>query len=371
MDSNLDKVDIDVENLLDDVVTERIAKAAMKPIVIAYKDVDAEEFYQRKAEMGNYETEETREELESGLTLVAIVGLEDPLRENVGLTIKKIMEANTNVRIISGDHKWSALSTAIDIGLVSGDDAPETNIISGEELKKQLSDLMVKTDDTEEGRGETWRLSKDCERIFKEKILQVYIVVYRADPEVKHMFTAAIRDTGTVVGVTGEGLNDARALSEASVGFAMGEDGCAAARDHADIILTNDNFTSVLNAIRWGRNIQDNTRKFIQFQMTVNVSCLVFVILSIITLGFSPFSVFQLLWINLIMDVLAAIAFATEHPHPTELRKERIKSKDKIFTPLMLRAISSQALYQFLVMIILLYFGPSMFNIDYDFYPLK
>ena len=97
----------------------------------------------------------------------------------------------------------------------------------------------------------------------------------------------------------------------------MGEDGCAAAKDHADIILTDDNFTSVVNAIRWGRNIQDNTRKFIQFQMTVNISCLTIVILSVITLGFSPFSVFQLLWINLVMDVLAAIAFATEHPHPT------------------------------------------------------
>lgn len=151
----------------------------------------------------------------------------------------------------------------------------------------------------------------------------------------------------------------------------MGEDGCAAAKDHADIILTDDNFTSVVNAIRWGRNMQDNTRKFIQFQMTVNLSCLSIVILSIITLGFSPFSVFQLLWINLIMDVLAAIAYATEHPHPTELRKERIRKNDPIFTPLMWRAIYSQALYQFLVMLVLLYAGPSMFDIKYEFYPVK
>ena len=105
--------------------------------------------------------------------------------------------------------------------------------------------------------------------------------------------------------------------------------------------------------------------------MTVNLSCLTIVILSIITLGFSPFSVFQLLWINLIMDVLAAIAYATEHPHPTELRKERIRKNDPIFTPLMWRAIFSQALYQFLVMLVLLYFGPSMFGIKYEFYPLK
>lgn len=135
--------------------------------------------------------------------------------------------------------------------------------------------------------------------------------------------------------------------------------------------MTDDNFVSVVNAIRWGRNIQDNTRKFIQYQMTVNLSCLLFVILSILTLGFSPFSVFQLLWINLVMDVLAAIAFATEHPHPTELKKERSKKKDKIITPLMWRACSSQVLYQFIVMITLLYGGPAIFDIQYYFYPSK
>jgi len=231
---------------------------------------------------------------------------------------------------------------------------------------------MKPAKDTEEDRGTTFEFINDgAVKDFKQSILQVYIVVYRADPEVKHMFASAIRQSGTIVGVTGEGLNDARALSEASVGFAMGEDGCAAAKDHADIILTDDNFVSVVNAIRWGRNIQDNTRKFIQYQMTVNVSCLAIVIFSIICLGFSPFSVFQLLWINLVMDVLAAIAFATEHPHPTELRKERIRKKEKIVTPLMWRAVTSQALYQFLVMIILLFFGPAMFDIRYEFYPLK
>ena len=91
------------------------------------------------------------------------------------------------------------------------------------------------------------------------------IFVYRATPELKHMFTAALRNSSACVGVTGEGLSDSRALSEANVGFTMGEDGCAAAKDHADIILTDDNFFTVIAAIRWGRNIQDNVRKFVQF----------------------------------------------------------------------------------------------------------
>ena len=146
------------------------------------------------------------------------------------------------------------------------------------------------------------------------------------------MFTCALRQSGAIVAVTGEGLSDARAISEANVGFAMGQDGCAAAKDHADIILTDDNFLSVVNAIRWGRNIQDNVRKFVTFQMTVNMSCLIFVILTAVFVGHSPFNVVQLLWINLIMDVLAAIAFSTEAPHPVNIRKERIKSNQKIIT---------------------------------------
>jgi len=180
------------------------------------------------------------------------------------------------------------------------------------------------------------------------------------------MFISALKAAEVCCAVTGESINDADALSAASVGFSMGVSGCAVAKDHADIVLLDDNFASIFNACRWGRNIFDNIRKFIQFQVTVNLSCLLVVIIGGATLGKSPFSILQLLWINLVMDVLAAIALATEAPHPTQLRKERISRKDSIVTPLMWRAITSQLLYQGLVMLILLYFGPSMFGIKYN-----
>ena len=165
-----------------------------------------------------------------------------------------------------------------------------------------------------------------------------------------------------MVGVTGEGLSDARALSEADVGFTMGEDGCSAAKDHADVILMDDNFFTVITAIKWGRNIQDNVRKFVQFQMTVNFSCLTFVLITALFLGHAPFSIVQLLWINLIMDVLAAIAFATEHP-AEDIRAERIKATDRIITKPMMRAILSQGIYQIIVMFIMLFAGPFMYNV--------
>jgi len=150
---------------------------------------------------------------------------------------------------------------------------------------------MDKKEDPVEG-GYTWEFkSKDAERHFKMNIKKRTQVLYRATPTDKHMFTAAMKRSGSSCALTGEGINDALALSEASVGFAMGQDGCSVAKDHADIIILNDNFATVVTAVRWGRNIFDNCRKFVQFQLTCNISCLFIVILGGTFLGNSPFSI--------------------------------------------------------------------------------
>lgn len=155
------------------------------------------------------------------------------------------------------------------------------------------------------------------------------------------------------------------ALEEADVGFCMGS-GCSVAKDHADIIFMDDNFSSIFNAVKWGRNIFENCRKFIMFQLTVNISCIFIVFISCLTIGSSPFTVVQLLWINLIMDVLAAIALATEAPLSDELRIDRVKKSDNFVLPVMWRSIFSQVLYQAIVMLLLLYFGPLIFSIEYN-----
>ena len=147
----------------------------------------------------------------------------------------------------------------------------------------------------------------------------------------------------------------------------MGKSGCDVAKENADIILLDDDFKSIFNAVRWGRNVFDNCRKFIQFQLTVNLSCLWIVILGGASLGLSPFSILQLLWINLVMDVLAAIALASEAPHPTQIRKERVNlKKDSLISPIMWRTIFSQLVYQVLVMTTLLYAAPTIFGIQYN-----
>jgi len=358
------------ENHLEAIVSESIAKMGQKPLSVAYRDFDAAAFEDLARANGQFETEESRGVIESGLTLVATIGLIDPLRDGVDEAINDLYDVGTNVRILSGDHKESALKTARQIGIA--DEEGEELTVSGHELRQQLSELMEKVENKEEG-GYTWEFKgkDDAERdqkkkFFKNSIKKRTQVVYRATPTDKHMFVAAMKRCGGACALTGEGINDALALSEASVGFAMGQDGCSVAKDHADIIILNDNFSSVVNAVRWGRNIFDNCRKFVQFQMTVNLSCLFIVIVGGTFLGSSPFSIIQLLWINLVMDVLAAIALSTEAPHPTKLRAERIKKSDKVLTPYMWRAVTSQAAYQALVMLVLLFAGPSMFGIGYN-----
>ena len=343
----------------------------LKAITIAYREMDAEEYETLKTEKENFEKEDDRALIESELTYLATVGLSDPMREGVQEAHQRLHEGKTNVRILSGDHKNAAMIAAVKLGLFE-DPNDDEFVISSKELEEQLDELLQSSVDEAEGRGLTYIFkNKDCKRRFTDKdvgLKNKVLVVYRATPSLKHKFTCALRNTGAVVAVTGEGLSDARAISEADVGFAMGEDGCAAAKDHADVILMDDNFLTVVNAIRWGRNIQDNVRKFVTFQMTVNLTCLLFVITTTLISTHSPFTVVQLLWINLIMDVLAAIAFATENPHPTEIRKERIRENQKIFTKLMVRNILFMTLYQLIVMIVLMYAGPAMFHIKYDMY---
>ena len=172
----------------------------------------------------------------------------------------------------------------------------------------------VPSEDPDHEGGYTYEFinGEEDANIFMKDIRKHTKVVYRATSDDKHMFVAALEKSGIGCAVTGEATNDANALREASVGFSMGLNGCSVAKDNSDIIILDDSFEGVISAIRWGRNIFENCRKFIQFQLTVNISCLFIVIVGGSSLGNSPFSVIQLLWINLVMDVLAAIALGTE-----------------------------------------------------------
>jgi Ca2+ transporting ATPase len=154
------------------------------------------------------------------------------------------------------------------------------------------------------------------------KIIDRLDVLARSRPDDKLTLVTGLRQLGHVVAVTGDGTNDAQALKRADIGFAMGEAGTDMAKEAADIILLNDDFSNIVNAIKWGRNIYDNIRRFLLFQLTVNVVAVSAAIVGAATFRQSPLTAVQMLWVNLIMDTFASLALATEEPTDEHLKRK-------------------------------------------------
>jgi magnesium-transporting ATPase (P-type) len=222
-----------------------------------------EDFEALKTENGNFETELGRANLECGFTLVASYGLHDEYRNGCIEAIDKLYKGDTNTRILSGDHHDTVIAAARHFGIIEPEG--EFGVISGEELRVQLLDLLTEVQDETNPTKQVMRFkNKEARKLFKDTLNKEVQVLYRATPYDKYLFTSALRDSGSVVAVTGESISDVMALGEADVGFCMGS-GCAVAKDASDIIFLDDNFSSIFNAVKWGRNIFENCRKFIMF----------------------------------------------------------------------------------------------------------
>ena len=195
-----------------------------------------------------------------------------------------------------------------------------------------------------------------------DKIVSTLAVLARSRPEDKYALVVGLKERDHVVAVTGDGTNDAPALAKADVGFAMGISGTDLAKNSADIIITNDNFCSIVSAVVRGRNIYDSIRKFLMFQLTVNIVAVLGSFIGAVLLDHAIINAVQMLWINLIMDTLASLALATEPPITKDLLNRQPHPKHQsMVSQKMMKHILGQALFQLGALTIVILKGEWLF----------
>ncbi|KAL2578334.1 hypothetical protein AAZV13_15G001100 [Glycine max] len=315
---------------------EDMAAQSLRCVAIAYRSYDLDKIPSNEEELDQWSLPEHE------LVLLAIVGIKDPCRPGVKDAVKICTEAGVKVRMVTGDNLQTAKAIAFECGiLMSNDDAVEPNIIE----------------------GKTFRELSEKER---EQVAKKITVMGRSSPTDKLLLVQALRTGGEVVAVTGDGTNDAPALHEADIGLSMGIQGTEVAKESSDIIILDDNFASVVKVVRWGRSVYANIQKFIQFQLTVNVAALVINVVAAISSGDVPLNAVQLLWVNVIMDTLGALALATEPPTDNLMHRSPVGRREPLITNVMWRNLGVQALYQVTVLLVLNFGGESILRNDQD-----
>jgi Ca2+-transporting ATPase len=293
---------------------------AMRTLALAYK----------KFPDGN-----AGEEFEKDMVLLALVGIADPMRQDVPEAIRIAHEAGIDVKMVTGDNLTTATVLARQLGLL----AEDSLVLEAIDFRKLSDEDLV-------------------------GILPKLRVLARAEPMDKYRLVDVLKSMRQVVAVTGDGTNDAPALKHADVGLAMGKSGTEVAKEASDIVLLDDNFQSIVRAVHWGRTLYENIQKFIQFQLTINVSALSVAFLSPLLNIFLvpvfgirllevPLTVIQLLWVNLIMDTLAVLALVTEPPSADTMKRDPIGRTEPFITRTMWENILGMGIYFTIVMLIL------------------
>ncbi len=293
-----------------------------------------------------------RDALESGLVFVGFLAIRDPLRHDVKDAVEQCRRAGIEVKMITGDNVETARAIAYDIGLIDRRDAPIDEpgavVLSSpkfNELHAQLMELKKHSDLSE---------SDPRRRDTLTAQLAGLRVLARARPLDKYKMVELLQEQQHVVAVTGDGTNDAPALKKADVGLAMGIAGTEVAKEASKIVLLDDAFSTIVKAVHWGRSLYENIQRFIQFQLTINVSALTIAFLGPFFGVRPPFTVLQLLWINVIMDTFASIALCSEPPRPGLMNQPPKRKDENIVSPAMVRTIFATAAFFVVTMMTLL-----------------
>ncbi|KAM7272307.1 hypothetical protein ACFE04_026970 [Oxalis oulophora] len=276
---------------------------------------------------------------ESGLTLLGIMGIKDPCRPGVMEAVRSCKNAGVVIKMITGDNINTAKAIAIECGILNPDSMSEDAVVEGIQFRNYSPEERM------------------------EKVENI-LVMARSSPFDKLLMVQCLKQRGHVVAVTGDGTNDAPALKEADIGLSMGIQGTEVAKESSDIVILDDNFNTLVTVLLWGRCVYTNIQKFIQFQLTVNIAALVINLVAAVCSGKVPLTAVQLLWVNLIMDTLGALALATDRPTHDLLKKRPVGRSKPLITKIMWRNLIAQALYQVAILLILQFKGKTIFGVD-------
>ncbi|KAI5856728.1 plasma membrane calcium-transporting ATPase [Durotheca rogersii] len=308
------------------------AKGSLRTIGIVYKDFTQWPPAGAELEDGHVQFHTVL----NNLVWLGLVGIQDPVRPGVPEAVRKAQNAGVVVRMVTGDNAVTAQAIATECGIYTGGlimEGPEFRKLSEKEMDSKLPSLQV---------------------------------LARSSPEDKRILVARLKALGETVAVTGDGTNDAPALKTADVGFSMGICGTEVAKEASEIVLMDDNFTSILTALKWGRAVNDSVQKFLQFQITVNITAVLLAFISAVADPdmHSVLTAVQLLWVNLIMDTFAALALATDPPTERILDRKPQPKSAPLITTNMWKMIIGQAIFQLAVTLVLHFAGAQILGYD-------
>ncbi|KAJ5092766.1 hypothetical protein N7456_008627 [Penicillium angulare] len=321
----------DKQSIFDTI--DHYAKSSLRTIGLVYKDFGSWPPAQTKKldDASDFDFDGIFHEM----TWVGVVGIQDPLRPEVPSAIRKCHSAGVQVKMVTGDNIATATAIATSCGIKT-----EGGLVMEGPKFRQLSDEEM------------------------DQVVPRLQVLARSSPEDKRILVERLKILGETVAVTGDGTNDGPALRTADVGFSMGIAGTEVAKEASSIILLDDNFRSIVTAISWGRAVNDAVAKFLQFQITVNITAVALTFVSSVysSSNSSVLSAVQLLWVNLIMDTFAALALATDAPTEQILDRKPVPKNASLFTLTMWKMILGQAVYQLAITFMLYFAGDKLLS---------
>ena len=302
---------------------QAMAENALRVIAIAYKDVE------------KLPKEINSETVENELMFIGLIGMIDPPREGVKEAVKTCRKAGIKTVMITGDHLQTATAIAKELGILRKGDLA----INGETLEKISQQEL-------------------------EKDIMRYSVFARVSPEHKVRIVKAFQSTGAVVAMTGDGVNDAPALKNADIGIAMGKGGTDVAKNASDMVLTDDNFVTIVEAVKQGRNIYDNIKKAVHFLLATNIGEIVAIFIGLLLGIKSPLLAIQLLWVNLVTDSLPAIALGLEKAESNIMSRLPRNPRKSLFADGLWGKIATEGVMIGMLTLIAFSIGNNLYSIE-------